>query len=108
MIKRDDNKESGNENFLENIAIEDVGFPVNRNEMRLKKVAQSAEYASITADSNIIELGRELGANNDSITGSTTTTGSNILITCEEDDENKVKSMEYGKSNLVHISLFVR
>ena len=61
--------------------MEDIGFPVNRNEMRLKKVAQSAEYASITADSNIIELGRELGANNDSITGSTTTTGSNILIT---------------------------
>ena len=77
--------------------MEDIGFPVNRNEMRLKKVAQSAEYASISTESAGIELGGERESKNESISISTVTSGSNILITCDEDDEKKIKSMEYGK-----------
>ena len=79
--------------------MEDIGFPVNRNEMRLKKVAQSAEYASVSTESTGIELGEEKESKNEGISISTATTGSNILITCDEDDEKKVKSMEYGKSS---------
>ena len=77
--------------------MEDIGFPVNRNEMRLKKVAQSAEYASISTESTGIELGGEKERKNESISISTAAIGNNILITCDEEDEKKIKSMEYGK-----------